>query len=139
MEKAANREKVRRRLEELLAKDKAKTTLNRISDLGLIEMTRKRTRESLSRTMNEPCFYCDGTGNLQSKQTIAYEILRQIKRERANLRGYVVIVNAHPAVIDLLKHEERAAVQEAEKRYTRRIDLVPRKDYHLEQFDLVGR
>ena len=139
MEKANNREKVRRRLEDLLAKDKAKTTLNRISDLGLIEMTRKRTRESLSRTMNEPCFYCDGTGNLQSKQTIGYEILRQIKREAPSLRGYVVMVAAHPAVVDLLKHEERAAVIEAEKRYHRRIELVPRKDYHLEQFDIQGR
>jgi ribonuclease G len=139
MERASNREKVRRKLEQLLSKDKAKTTLNRISDLGLIEMTRKRTRESLGRTMNEPCFYCDGTGNLQSKQTVAYEILRQIKRERRNLRGYTVLVNAHPAVVDLLKNEERGAVVEAERRYTRRIELVPRKEYHLEQFDLVGK
>ncbi len=139
MERAANREKVRRRLEQLLAKDKAKTTLNRISELGLIEMTRKRTRESLGRVMNEPCFYCDGTGNLQSKQTVAYEILRQIKREKASLRGYTVLVNAHPAVVDCMKNEERAAVQEAERRYQRRIELTPRKEYHLEQFDLVGR
>jgi ribonuclease G len=139
MERAANREKVRRRLEQLLAKDKAKTTLNRISELGLIEMTRKRTRESLGRQMNEPCFYCDGTGNLQSKQTVAYEILRQIKRERMSLRGYSVVVNAHPAVVDLLKNEERTAVQEAERRYQRRIELVPRREYHLEQFDLIGK
>ncbi|WP_437966115.1 Rne/Rng family ribonuclease [Sorangium sp. So ce260] len=139
MERAQNREKVRRRLEELLSKDKAKTTLNRISDLGLIEMTRKRTRESLGRTILEPCFYCDGTGQLQSKQTVAYEILRQIRRERMNLPGYSVVVNAHPAVIDLLKNDERIAVQEAERLFQRRIDLVPRKEYHLEQFDLQGR
>jgi ribonuclease G len=139
MERASNREKVRKRLEELLSKDKAKTTLNRISDLGLIEMTRKRTRESLGRTVLEPCFYCDGTGQLQSKQTIAYEILRQIKRERMNLPGYVVVVNAHPAVIDLLKSDERVAVTEAERLFQRRIELVPRKEYHLEQFDLQGR
>ncbi|WP_437687537.1 Rne/Rng family ribonuclease [Sorangium sp. So ce176] len=139
MERAQNREKVRRRLEELLGRDKAKTTLNRISDLGLIEMTRKRTRESLGRTILEPCFYCDGTGQLQSKQTVAYEILRQIRRERMNLPGYSVVVNAHPAVIDLLKNDERIAVQEAERLFQRRIDLVPRKEYHLEQFDLQGR
>ncbi|UQA62326.1 Rne/Rng family ribonuclease [Polyangium aurulentum] len=139
MERAQNREKVRKRLEELLSKDKAKTTFNRISELGLIEMTRKRTRESLGRIMLEPCFYCDGTGQLQSKQSVAYEILRQIRRERANLPGYVVIVNAHPAVIDLLKNDERVAVTEAERLFTRRIELVPRKEYHLEQFDLQGR
>ncbi|WP_437481299.1 Rne/Rng family ribonuclease [Sorangium sp. So ce1014] len=139
MERTQNREKVRRRLEDLLSKDKAKTTLNRISDLGLIEMTRKRTRESLGRTILEPCFYCDGTGQLQSKQTVAYEILRQIRRERMNLPGYSVVVNAHPAVIDLLKNDERIAVQEAERLFQRRIDLVPRKEYHLEQFDLQGK
>jgi ribonuclease G len=139
MERASNREKVRRRLEELLQKDKAKTTLNRISDLGLIEMTRKRTRESLGRLLHEPCFYCDGTGQLQSKQTVVYEILRQIRRDRAFLPGYSVLVNAHPAVIDLMKGEEREAVQEAERRFMRRIELVPRKEYHLEQFDLAGK
>ena len=139
MERAGNREKVRKRMEDLLAKDKAKTTLNRISDLGLIEMTRKRTRESLGRTVLEPCFYCDGTGQLQSKQTIAYEILRQIRRERMNLPGYIIIVNAHPAVIDLLKSDERVAVTEAERLFQRRLELIPRKEYHLEQFDLQGR
>jgi ribonuclease G len=139
MERASNREKIRRRLEELLQKDKAKTTLNRISDLGLIEMTRKRTRESLGRLLHEPCFYCDGTGQLQSKQTIAYEILRQIRRDRAFLPGYSVVVNAHPAVIDIMKGDEREAVQEAERRFMRRIELVPRREYHLEQFDLTGK
>ena len=98
MERSSNREKVRRTLEDLLQKDKAKTTLNRISDLGLIEMTRKRTRESLGRMLHEPCFYCDGTGQLMSKETIAFEILREIRRKRADLPGYSVVVNAHPAV-----------------------------------------
>ncbi|MEJ7735235.1 MAG: Rne/Rng family ribonuclease [Polyangiaceae bacterium] len=139
MDRSASREKVRRHLETLLLKDKAKTTLNRISDLGLIEMTRKRTRESLGRIILEPCFYCDGTGSLQSKQTIAYEILRQIRRERANMPGYKVVVNAHPAVVDLLKTDEREAVTEAERLFERRIELVPRKEYHLEQFDLQGK
>ena len=139
MERHQNREKVRRKLEELLQKDKAKTTLNRISDLGLIEMTRKRTRESLGRLMHEPCFYCDGTGQLQSKETIAYEILREIRRKRSDLPGYTVLVNAHPAVADVLTTSEKDAVTEAENRYMRKIQVVPRKEYHLEQFDLQGK
>ncbi len=138
MENRANREKVYRALDLALKKDKAKTTINRISDLGLIEMTRKRTRESLSRTLNEPCFYCDGTGHIQSRTTIAYEILRQVRRERGSLPGYSITVNAHPAVIDTLQGEERVAVKEAEARYMRRIKLVPRKEYHIEQYDLKG-
>jgi ribonuclease G len=95
MEDRRNREKVYRALDQYLRKDKAKTTINRISELGLIEMTRKRTRESLSRTMHEPCFYCDGTGQIQSRTTIAYEILRQMRRERKTLPGYSIIINVH--------------------------------------------
>jgi ribonuclease G len=139
MEKAAHREKVRRTLEELLRKDKAKTTLNRISDLGLIEMTRKRTRESLGRMLHEPCFYCDGTGQLQSKETIAYEILREIRRRRGDLPGYTIVVNAHPAVADLLTGPEKEALAVAENKYMRKIMVQPRKEYHLEQFDLQGK
>jgi ribonuclease G len=139
MDGSANREKVWRALEQALAKDKAKTTINRISELGLIEMTRKRTRESLARTMHETCFYCDGTGQIQSRTTIGYEILRQIRRERHGLPGYSVVVNAHPAVVDLMTGEEREAVVEAERRYMRRIEFNPRREYHIEQFDLVGK
>jgi ribonuclease G len=139
MEDRRNREKVYRALDLALRKDKAKTTINRISDLGLIEMTRKRTRESLSRTMHEPCFYCDGTGQIQSRTTIAYEILRQMRRERKSLPGYSIIINAHPAVIDLLQGDEKPSIKEAEALYMRRIKLVPRKEYHIEQFDLQGQ
>ncbi len=138
MEASSNRDKVYRALENALKKDKAKTTINRISELGLIEMTRKRTRESLSRTMHEPCFYCDGTGQIQSRSTIAYEILRQIRREKSTLPGYNVLVNAHPAIVDLLQGEERDAVKDAERRYQRRIRLMAHKEYHIEQFDLKG-
>jgi ribonuclease G len=139
MEKAGNREKVWRALEQKLAKDKAKTTINRISDLGLIEMTRKRTRESLGRTMHEPCFYCDGTGHIQSRATIAYAILRQIRRELSSLPGYTITINAHPAVVDFIRGEAKDAVKEAERRFMRRIELNSRQEYHIEQYDLVGR
>lgn len=139
MDRPANREKVRKRLNELLQKDKAHTTLNPVSDLGLIEMTRKRTRESLGRMLHEPCFYCDGTGQLQSRTTVALEILRQLRREHQTLTGYSVVINAHPAVIDVLKTEEHESLQAAENRLMRRIELVPRAQYHIEQFDLQGK
>jgi ribonuclease G len=139
MEKPGNREKVWRALEQALAKDKAKTTINRISDLGLIEMTRKRTRESLGRMLHEPCFYCDGTGQIQSRETVAHEILRQVRRERINLPGYSIVVNAHPAIVDFLKSEAKEAVKLAEQRFARKLDFIPRQEYHIEQYDLQGR
>ena len=138
MERASHREKVYKTLVDVLKHDKAKTTAVRISELGLVEMTRKRTRESLGRTLNEPCFYCDGTGQLQSKATNCHEILRQIRREKDNLPGYKIVVNAHPAICDMLQREEKAAVEVASKRFTRQIVVQPKRDYHLEQFDLAG-
>ena len=138
MERASHREKVYKTLLDVLKHDKAKTTAVRISELGLVEMTRKRTRESLGRTLNEPCFYCDGTGNLQSKATVCHEILRQIRREKDNLPGYKIVVNAHPAICDMLQREEKAAVEIASKRFTRQIVVQPKRDYHIEQFDLAG-
>jgi ribonuclease G len=139
MERPSNREKVRKTLEAVLQRDKAKTTLNRISELGLIEMTRKRTRESLGRLLHEPCFYCDGTGHLQSKETVAYEVLREIRRKRNDLPGYTVVVNCHPAVGDLLTGSEKSILHEAETRYMRRIQVNSRTEYHIEQFDLTGK
>jgi ribonuclease G len=138
MERPKNRDRVYKALVEALKKDRATTTITRISELGLIEMTRKRTRESLGRTLFEPCFFCDGTGQLQSKATICHEIVRQIRREKDSLPGYKVVVNAHPAICDMLKREHKDALEEAQNRFTRQIVVKPHKEYHLEQFDLKG-
>jgi ribonuclease G len=138
MEKAAHRDKVYKAFLKALKKDKAKTTAVRISELGLVEMTRKRTRESLGRTLYEPCFFCDGTGQLMSKTTVCHEIFRQMRREKDSLPGYKITVSAHPAVCDALEREEKDALEEASKRFQRRIELQPRTEYHLEQFDLTA-
>jgi ribonuclease G len=138
MERTSHREKVYRALVEALKKDRATTSITKISELGLIEMTRKRTRESLGRTLFEPCFYCDGTGYLQSKSTICHEILRQIRRERDTLSGYKIVINAHPAICDMLRREHKKALDEASVRFTRQILVKPHREYHLEQFDLKG-
>jgi len=139
MERPGNRDKVYKALAEALAKDKAKTSILRISELGLIEMTRKRTRESLGRQLYEPCFYCDGTGQTSSRLTIAYEVLRQIRREKDQLKGYTIVVHAHPAVADALKHEAKEAFEEAQRRFQRRIVVMSKPEYHIEQFDLSGQ
>ncbi len=138
MDKSSHRDKVFKAFLSVLRRDKAKTTAVRISELGLVEMTRKRTRESLGRTIYERCFYCDGTGQLQSKTTICHEIFRQIRREKDSLPGYKIVVNAHPAICDMLEREERYALEETASRYQRRVVLQSRRDYHLEQFDLSG-
>lgn len=138
MERPANRDKVYKALVNVLKKDRATTTITRISELGLVEMTRKRTRESLGRTLYEPCFYCDGTGVLQSKATICHEIIRQIRREKETLSGYKIVIHAHPAICDMLRREHKGALDEASTRFSRQILVRPHREYHLEQFDLRG-
>jgi ribonuclease G len=101
MEKKANRDRVFMALKEALSKDKAKTYILRMSELGLIEMTRKRTRENLTRLLSEPCSYCEGRGTLKSKKTICCEIFRDLEwqhlragasrnRSRAQRRGTAI-------------------------------------------------
>jgi len=138
MERAGNRDKVYKKLVAALKKDRATTTVTRVSELGLIEMTRKRTRESLGRTLYEPCFYCDGTGELQSKATICHEIIRQIRREKEGLAGYKIVVNAHPAICDMLKREHKKSLEEASNLFQRQVTVRPHREYHLEQYDLKG-
>ncbi|MEZ4287881.1 MAG: ribonuclease E/G [Polyangiales bacterium] len=139
MDRHAHRDKVNRTLAEALKKDKARTTTIRISDLGLVEMTRKRTRESLGRTLYEPCFFCDGTGRLKSKLTVCHEIFRQLRRERCSCWLRKPAVSAHPAVCDALRREEADSLAEAEKRFQRRITFNPKTSIISEQFDLKGK
>ncbi len=98
MDKPQNRDKVFKALQDALGRDKAKTNVLKISELGLVEMTRKRVRESVTRMMNEPCSYCDGKGHVKSRITVAYEIFREIRREAAHFPEPVLVVNCHPEV-----------------------------------------
>jgi ribonuclease G len=138
MEKKTNRERVFTALKESLSKDKAKTHILKMSELGLIEMTRKRTRENLNRILGEPCFYCEGRGFLKSKKTLCYEILRSIEREvpgSGEGGGLYVLVN--PAIDHLLREEEQQSIAELERRLNKRIMILARDHFHLEQFEIA--
>ncbi|MBI4495829.1 MAG: Rne/Rng family ribonuclease [Deltaproteobacteria bacterium] len=136
MEKESSREKVFQALTEALKKDKSKTNILKISELGLVEMTRKRTRESLGRILNERCFYCEGRGFLKSRSTICQEILREIQRDIRDLRGESILVEVHPNVANLLYDEARGEVEKLEKRFGKRIVVSGKSDYHLEQYEI---
>jgi ribonuclease G len=137
MEKKANRDRVFTALREALNKDKAKTHIVRMSELGLIEMTRKRTRENLSRVLCEPCFYCEGRGTLKSKKTICYEIIRDIEREITGSKGEDdIYVHVNPEIENRLKEDEQQYVMELERRAGRRIVILADRDLHIEQYKI---
>ena len=137
MEKEANREKVFNALKEAVRKDKSKTNILRMSELGLIEMTRKRTRESIGRTLCEPCFYCEGHGQLKSTQTLCYEILREIQREQRELFGRNVLIQVHPHVAARLLDEERASLERLEESLHACFHVQGERSFHLEQYQIT--
>ncbi|MCJ7594819.1 MAG: Rne/Rng family ribonuclease [Desulfobacterales bacterium] len=137
MEKKANRERVFTTLKEALSKDKAKSHILRMSELGLIEMTRKRTRENLNRFLSEPCFYCEGRGSLKSKKTICYEIFRDLERETTSMMdGESICVYVAPELDQILKEEEQQSIMDLERRINRRIIILAKENLHLEQYEI---
>jgi len=136
MEKMDNRQRVFMALKEALDKDKAKTRVLRMSELGLIEMTRQRTRENLCRLLTESCFYCEGRGTIKSKKTICYQIFRDMERESTFVsnKGGNIYVQVNPEIGSVLKEEEHQSIMDLEKNINRRIIIISQKDLHMEQY-----
>ncbi len=139
MDKESNRRKVYRKLQEALRRDRAKAHITKISEMGLVEMSRKRTRESLGRMLAEPCSYCNGKGYTKSPSTMCYEILREIRREAPHLNGDTIFVQSSPSVAELMNGPEIAAVDNMVKRIQKGIDIQGRRDFHVEQFKISSK
>lgn len=140
MEDAANRRRVMETLENALSRDKARTTILRISELGLVEMTRKRTRENLERLISAPCPNCNGRGRIKSVTTIGQEILRKIQREAAKSHTDTrrITVRANRDVIGYLYNDEEDSIRGLQRRTGRSITLKVAEKYHQEQYDVVA-
>jgi len=139
MDKGANREKVFKTLQEALAADRAKTNVLKISDIGLVEMTRKRVRESITRLTTEICSTCDGRGHVRSKTTMAYDIMREVQRAAGKHREDQLVISCHPEVAKLLQGPEREAMRLLMMKLNRIITRRPQQQHHLEQYDLHAK
>ncbi|PIR17118.1 MAG: Rne/Rng family ribonuclease [Deltaproteobacteria bacterium CG11_big_fil_rev_8_21_14_0_20_49_13] len=139
MEKHANRSKVFSALKDALKFDRTRTTITKISELGLVEMTRKRTRDDLRNMLTDPCPYCDGKGYLKSPTTICYEIFRDIIREASRTKSKQITVHANPSVANVLYNEERKFVEDLEKNLKKTIVIKELSEYHQEQFEISDR
>jgi ribonuclease G len=137
MDRSDDRDKVFQALVEELKKDKAKTTVLRISEMGLVQMTRKRTEESLMQKMTVNCPYCDGNGHVKSPSTVSYEVIRELLREfsRSNNEGFVV--KAHPHVADRLLEEDKMFIDELKMKHGKKVVVKSFVDYHLEHFEIA--
>jgi ribonuclease G len=124
-------------LQKSLALDRMKTTVNRFSNLGLVEMTRKRTRESLAHQLCEPCPTCYGKGEIKTAQTICYEILREIVREHRQFNPKEFRIVASPDVIDLFLEEQSQYLAELGEFINKPIRLRAEADFAQEHYDIV--
>ena len=137
MHDAEHRRQVLRTLEKSLLKDHAKTTVYDFSPLGLVEMTRKRTVESLERQLCEPCHECGGRGMLKTAETVTYEIFREIVRAVRQFDAARLLVIASPKVVGRITDEESSAVAELEEFLGKSIRFQADGQYLQEQFDVV--
>jgi ribonuclease G len=138
METAENREKVYRALQDALRQDKAKTNILKISELGLVEMTRKRTRENLVQQLCEPCSYCEGRGYVISAETVAFKVLREIRKDLPRFCGRQIAVAVNPRVAEMLLGSARKATQRLTEELGREIEIRARPGIHQEQFEVTA-
>jgi ribonuclease G len=139
MEKVEHRETVYQALLEALKKDRAKTNVLPISGLGLVEMTRKRTRDTLTRIMCDPCPYCEGSGRVKSEITVCYEIIREIIKTIKKSKGNKITVYAHPEVSARLCNEDMNAIDMIEETYSKTVSVRAENNYHIEQYEIYAQ
>jgi len=137
MQDEDHRRQVLQALEKSLATDHARTHISSVSPLGLVEMTRKRTRESLEHLLCCPCPTCEGRRYVKTPETVAYEIFREIVRQARQFEVQGLMVLAHQDVIELLLDEESAALGELEVLVGKPIRLQTEALYAQDQYDVV--
>ena len=137
MEEEEHRERVLRALEEAMSRDHARHQITPVSPLGLVEMTRKRTRESLQHILCEDCPSCDGRGFIMTAETVCFEVFREIIRQARQFEFDEAIVLAHQDVIELLLDEQAAGLAALEEQTGKSIRLQTEALYVQDQFDVV--
>ena len=137
MEEEQHRQRVMQVLEQSMARDHAKHQITPVSPLGLVEMTRKRTRESLEHILCEDCASCDARGFIMSAETVCFEIFREIIRQHRQFEFEGILVLAHQDVIELFLDEEANGLAEIEEQIGKAIRLQSESLYLQDQFDVV--
>ncbi len=135
MQREEDKERVLASLEEALKRDRSKTKVCQMSELGLVEMTRKRTREDLVEYLCEPCPYCHGRGFVKTRRTICYEIIRELDKIHTVARK--IGVKAHPDLIQYINEKEGKAWKLALERLGRPVEFISVPHFHIEDYEII--
>lgn len=132
-----HRQQVLQALDRALAKDRTRSTASQLTSLGLVEMTRKRTRESLVRTLCEPCPVCHGRGVVKSIETLVYEVFREVTRMARQYDADKLLVIASEPLVERMLEDESSSIAELESFLDKSISFQIDNHYFQEQFDVV--
>ena len=138
MEEKKNRQKVFQAVEHELRRDRSPSKALQVSDFGLVIVTRKRVKQSLERTLTEPCPYCSGTGTIKSSSTVCYEILTEVKKVGPELDGLGVLLRVNPDIARALKDEERGVLRDLKQTLGKDVIVKADVQLHHEQFDVMS-
>jgi ribonuclease G len=142
MKSRRDQQSVYQRIKEGLRRDKAKTHILPISQLGLMEMTRQRHSESVRAAVYDDCPYCKGRGKVKSAVTMSVEIQRKLseilKKRQRDESDFQLRVVVHPTVLDRLRNEDEKIITEMEKRYFGKLLFRPDPAFHAEQFKIIN-
>ena len=136
MDERKNRQKVMQALEEALKNDRAPSKVLQFNDFGLVAITRKRVKQSLERTLSNPCTYCSGTGMIKSVQTICNEIYVEMRKMAHQMERHDVMLRVNPEVVKALKANNARWLQEMEELAGKTIIVKSDPLLHQEQFDI---
>jgi ribonuclease G len=139
MEKETNRKTVWDAFQKALARDSTRCNVTKISELGLVEMTRKRTRESLLQMITDPCPICSGRGVIKSTTSLAHEILREVRRIGGTVKADRILVECPPPVAEMLERYDRPYIDELEKRFQKKVDIKASSTMPVDQYKVEGR
>lgn len=136
MKREQHKEKVMAHMNEAMKKDVSQTNVLPLTELGLVQMTRKRIRKNLTRTLCEPCFYCSGDGHLLSGKSICHKIYRDLISEAGDIMGNRFTVKVHPEIAQLFHGREKHLIESLEKQISKPIAIYPEPHYHLEEYHI---
>ncbi len=139
MERPEHRRQVFRALKKALATDKARTNVLEISELGLVEMTRKRVRQDLQSLFCAPCATCKGSGVVKSDPALAAEIFRKVRAAAAELGGQEVLIRVHPELAHYLETEERDGMERLQAVLGRKLSLQTVSTLHRDEYEITVR
>ena len=133
-----NRRELLKRMQDALRDDRSKTTVSEVTELGLIEMTRKRVKHTLTNALSQTCPYCEGSGHVRSVTTMTFDLIRRLQAVFCDSKEKSVIVQVHPDVARRLRTENKDLIDDVSQEFEREIDIESVSDFHIHDVRLLS-